>query len=100
MKLAGGLRKGMTMHTPCKTSYALGTGRGQAFCLLVAVYLLAARLPAQTSDHPGAPDPLHQLNTSVEALTRRVSPSVVQVLVTGYGPLEDGVRGQTGVVLG
>src|SRR4029077_18359193 len=30
----------------------------------------------------------------------RVSPSVVQVLVTGYGPVEDPGRGDTDVVIG
>jgi serine protease Do len=33
-------------------------------------------------------DPLHQFSRAVEALVTRVSPSVVQVLVTGYGPRE------------
>jgi serine protease Do len=45
-------------------------------------------------------DALHKLNESVDALIRKVSPSVVQILVTGYGPLESGERGNTGVVIG
>ena len=44
-------------------------------------------------------DPLHQLNNSVRALVKRVTPSVVQVLVTGYGPVE-GSGGNTNLVLG
>src|SRR5215472_2367751 len=45
-------------------------------------------------------DSLHKLNESVDALIKKVSPSVVQILVTGYGPLEEGQRGNTGVVIG
>jgi serine protease Do len=43
---------------------------------------------------------LRQLNQSVDALIKRVSPSVVQILVTGYGPLEEGDRGNTSSVIG
>jgi serine protease Do len=43
-------------------------------------------------------DSLHQLNNSIRALVRRVSPSVVQVMVTGYGPVE-GSRSTTGLTL-
>ena len=43
---------------------------------------------------------LRKLNESVDALIRKVSPSVVQILVTGYGPLEESQRGNTGVVIG
>lgn len=41
------------------------------------------------------------LNASVEELTRRVSSRVVQVLVTGYGPIDQRSRGgETGLVIG
>ena len=43
---------------------------------------------------------LRKLNESVDALIKRVSPSVVQILVTGYGPIESGERGSTAVVIG
>ncbi len=46
------------------------------------------------------PDALHQLNDAIEALIQRVSPSVVQILVTGYGSTEDNDRGQTTAVIG
>lgn len=45
----------------------------------------ALREPAVISSH--APDTLRQLNTSLVALTNRVSRAVVQVMVTGYGPI-------------
>jgi serine protease Do len=43
---------------------------------------------------------LRHLDESVDALVKRVSPSVVQILVTGYGPLEEADRGSAGVVIG
>ena len=38
------------------------------------------------------PSLLRELNASVEDLTTRVSLSVVQVLVTGYGPVDERAR--------
>jgi serine protease Do len=43
---------------------------------------------------------LAQLNSSIENLVKRVSPSVVQVVVSGFRPLEESNRGQTGLVMG
>jgi serine protease Do len=45
-------------------------------------------------------DDLRRLNQSVDALIKKVSPSVVQILVTGYGPLEEGDRGNTTSMIG
>lgn len=45
-------------------------------------------------------DELRRLDESVDALIKRVSPSVVQILVTGYGPLEETDQGNTGAVIG
>jgi serine protease Do len=45
-------------------------------------------------------DPLNLFSHSVEALVQRVSPSVVQIVVSGYGPLEDAGRDNTDVVIG
>lgn len=41
---------------------------------------------------------LGQLNSAIEELTSRISPAVVQILVTGYGALEESSRGQTSLV--
>jgi serine protease Do len=38
---------------------------------------------------PAAQDPLARMNEAVDALTRKVWPSVVQILVSGYGPVQD-----------
>src|SRR5208283_126633 len=39
-----------------------------------------------------------QLNSAIEQLTARISPAVVQVLVTGYGAVEENNRGQTALI--
>lgn len=43
---------------------------------------------------------LRRIDEGVDALIKRVSPSVVQILVTGYGALEQSGSGNTGVVIG
>jgi serine protease Do len=43
--------------------------------------------PAQTHGKAGF---LQQFNDSLEALTEKVAPAVVQVVVTGYGPADEG----------
>src|ERR1700681_1880794 len=48
---------------------------------------------------PVEPPPvLQQLNSAIETLTARISPRVVQILVTGYGSVEDSDRRQTAVI--
>ena len=66
----------------------------------IAALLFTAPAWAQNSQPAHATDALHQLNDSVEALVQRVSPSVVQVLVSGYGSTEDLGQGQMSVVIG
>src|SRR2546423_11607945 len=55
---------------------------------------------AAAEDGPGRLNALQSLNASVESLVQRVSQSVVQVLVTSYGPLESSNRGDTDLVIG
>ena len=43
---------------------------------------------------------LRKLNESVDALIKKVSPSVVQILVTGYGPVDSGEHSNAAVVIG
>ncbi len=69
--------------------------------LLGAVVLLpAGSVAGQTSQRAGTPDALHQLNDSIETLVRRISPSVVQIVVTGYRSTEESNRGQADVIIG
>jgi serine protease Do len=76
-------------------------GRSQiAMALVVAGVFVAPRAAGQTPQSAHAPDALHQLNDSVEALVERVSPSVVQIVVSGYSSTEDTDQGQMSVVIG
>jgi serine protease Do len=69
--------------------------------LCTAWLLIASPLAAQSTALPRAAGPLRAFNDSVEALTARVSASVVQVLVTGYGPVDERKGGgEAGLVLG
>jgi serine protease Do len=63
---------------------------------LFSVSISAGQVPAQAQ----STDELRKMNESVDALIRKVSPSVVQILVTGYGAQEDSEHGNTGVVIG
>jgi serine protease Do len=68
---------------------------------LMLIWLLASgSLAGQSPQNAGRPDALHQLNDSVEALVERVSPSVVQIVVTGYSSSERQQRGETDLVIG
>src|SRR5712664_3283073 len=69
--------------------------------LSLTAYLLlfATILPAQTPRRGTALDPLHQFNSSLEALIKDVSPSVVQVLATGYGAVEESSRSNMGLAV-
>jgi serine protease Do len=41
---------------------------------------------------------LQQLNSAIEQLTARISPAVVQILVTGYGAVDENNRSQTALI--
>jgi serine protease Do len=49
---------------------------------------LAGAVPAAAQKPAPAPDSLARMNESIDALTRKVWPSVVQILVTSYGARE------------
>src|SRR2546428_8053405 len=74
---------------------------GRELLLLTFLCLLSPRtLAAQAPQAVRAPDALHQLDASIEALVQRVAPAVVQIIVTGYGSTEESDRGQTSMVIG
>src|SRR5438034_2465173 len=75
---------------------ALRLFRALSSALFLLVHLPAAN--GQAQDH--STDALRKFNESVDALIRKVSPSVVQILVTGYGPLEEGEHGNTNTLIG
>jgi serine protease Do len=63
---------------------------------LLCLTVLSGRAQAQDR----STEELRKRDQSVGELIRKVSPSVVQILVAGYGPLEEGDHGNTGVVIG
>jgi len=69
--------------------------------------LMSPAMPAHSGQRPAAPaapaasqDPLVRINESIDALTKKVWPSVVQILVSSYGAREEGSRGDANVVVG
>jgi serine protease Do len=68
--------------------------------VLAGVCLLAVPSAARAGTPQASATALRAFNASVEELTRRVSASVVQVLVTGYGPVDNQPRGNTSLLLG
>jgi serine protease Do len=52
----------------------------------------------ETGRTADTPDTLVQLNAALEGLADKVSQGVVQILVTGYGPLEEGGRTDTALI--
>jgi serine protease Do len=63
----------------------------RAFARALAPTLLASVLAAQSlaAQAPRTPQTLDSLSAAFEDLSRRVSPSIVQVVVTGYGAMDE-----------
>ncbi|MGA8868810.1 MAG: trypsin-like peptidase domain-containing protein [Candidatus Sulfotelmatobacter sp.] len=82
-----------------------------AFSLIAATQALAQQAAQKTAASKSpvensaagastpAPQTLAQLNNDLEALAAKVSPAVVQILVTGYGPLHQEDRTQTALIV-
>ena len=64
------------------------------------IALMAAAAAPAAAQTAADREPLHLLNASVATLVQRVSHSVVQVLVTSYGPVPQGDRTDTDLVIG
>jgi len=73
-------------------------------CAVLVASPAAAQRGGQGGQTPGAfkapNDALDRMAAAVDALTRKVWPSVVQIMVTSYGAREDGARGEANVVVG
>ena len=69
-------------------------------CLVALCCCSAEDSWAQSAQANQSPDALHQLSRSVEELVKRVSPSVVQVLVTGLGLTEEAAGSEAALVVG
>src|SRR5262245_41124415 len=69
----------------------------------IALLLIVISVSSVVAQRPAAKppaDPLEEYNNAVEGLVKKVWPSVVQVLVTSFGPRQESDRGQTSVVVG
>ena len=59
----------------------------------------AEKLPTKPDESAAGTATLVQLNNALEGLAAKVSPAVVQILVTGYGPIHEENRTQTAVIV-
>jgi len=76
--------------------------RPSVFVALVTSLLVSVAVPAQAGQRPAAAtaqDPLIRMNEAVDALTRKVWPSVVQIQVSSFGA-QEAARGDASVVVG
>jgi serine protease Do len=92
---AGGVAQQTTPATPTPATpkTAPANTAPQKTSPAAVVGQASAQRPSQS------PEILHQLNSAMEGLVARVAPAVVQVLVTGYGSLEEGNRAETALVV-
>jgi serine protease Do len=74
--------------------------RVDVISIVTAALLCFAMVPSVGQAQVRSTDELRRTNESVDALIRKVSPSVVQILVSGYGQIEESEHGNTGVVIG
>ncbi len=72
-------------------------GRALLMACVISSAVNAAAV-AQTPAPPAA-NPLRDLNAAIEDLASRVSPSIVQVIVTGFRSSDDSSRGDAGLVI-
>src|SRR5260370_36924831 len=77
--------------------------KGGMACLLLATFAHGqTRHTGVATDKSVTARPsnfLRELDTSLEAVVAKVSPAVVQIVVTGYGPLEDHGHTNTAVIV-
>ena len=73
------------------------TMAGGAAILICA--FVATPLASQEFDRPPSANVLSDLNAAIDHLTAEVAPSIVQILVTGYRPI-DGGHGDTSAMIG
>jgi serine protease Do len=70
------------------------------FLVAFATAAFVATLPIAVTAQNRSDNTLRKLNESVDVLIKKVSPSVVQILVTGYGPVESTEHSTTALTLG
>src|SRR4030095_1237568 len=65
--------------------------------LSISLVIAAGAFAQPVARQAAAADPLARLNESLDALTRKVWPSVVQIIVSSFGP-QEGPPGSAAVV--
>ncbi len=78
--------------------YVVSGGPLRSFAGRVGVALMAALVFSLGVQAAPSKDFLHTLNSSMESLVQQVSPSVVQILVTGYGTVDSHGQGDTALI--
>ena len=86
----------MTPSSPARGAPCIGMVLSWSLVLVASTAL--AQQPVPRPAPP--PDPLVRMNESIDALTRKVWPRVVQILVSSYGPQNEGPPGSAAVVIG
>jgi len=95
------MRERHTVMTPTRRPTPFGIICGMSCAALVLLSALPARA-GQQKPATSSQDPFVRMNESIDALTKKVWPSVVQVLVSSYGPRDEsgGGRGDANVIIG
>jgi serine protease Do len=78
-------------------AHVLGTGLGLLCLVTLPTSLFAQRPPVPAA--AAVPDSLERMNQAIDGLTRKVWPSVVQIMVTGYGTGDPEARGPVNTIM-
>ena len=70
-----------------------------SFSFVLLLFATTFSFAQQNTRPADTPDILRQMNAALEELAAKVSPAVVQIQTTGYGPLNEGDKGQTALIV-
>ena len=85
----------------CQSLFQWNPRRHMAWVLLVTGALFSLSVsPSHTRAQGRSTEELRKVDQSMGELIRKVSPSVVQILVAGYSQIEESDHGNTGLVIG
>jgi serine protease Do len=89
----------VTTSLPAQQSSAQNSANPNPGTKLAQAAQATEKKPAAPDESASAAATLAQLNNALESLAARVSPAVVQILVTGYGPLHEESRTETALIV-
>jgi serine protease Do len=85
----------------CQSLFQWNPSRHVVWVLLVTAALFSLSVsPSYTGAQGRSTEELRKVDQSMGELIRKVSPSVVQILVAGYGQIEESDHGNAGLVIG